>query len=185
MNLKRLLVAMIASALMACSSETKKTIDPIAKNIDYNSLRSTNSQKPALSNPSNGTVVLNPEHGKPGHRCDIAVGAPLNTGTPKATVTTTKATVTPPEAIQASSKEGTNPPHGQANHRCDIAVGAPLNSKSSQPKVTQVNQAPVAVTAKGMNPPHGQPNHRCDIAVGAPLDSKPTLVTKKIDSNSQ
>jgi hypothetical protein len=25
-----------------------------------------------------GDGALNPEHGKPGHRCDIAVGAPLN-----------------------------------------------------------------------------------------------------------
>jgi hypothetical protein len=30
------------------------------------------------SQPANSKLALNPEHGLPGHRCDIAVGAPLN-----------------------------------------------------------------------------------------------------------
>ncbi len=36
-------------------------------------------QLPAVNNlPANSKLAFNPEHGKPGHRCDIAVGAPLN-----------------------------------------------------------------------------------------------------------
>ena len=53
-------------------------------------------------------VVLNPKHGEPGHRCDIAVGAPLNSKNDKKTT------------------ENINPPHGQPGHRCDLPVGAAL-----------------------------------------------------------
>lgn len=79
---------------------------------------------------------MNPAHGQPGHRCEIPVGAPLNTTatasnpqkavTPAPTVTTTPNPSTPTSVESAPTAEGMNPPHGQANHRCDIAVGAPL-----------------------------------------------------------
>ena len=80
---------------------------------------------------------MNPPHGQPNHRCDIAVGAPLNS--PKG------ATPPPPAQMQQSTPQGQasvtpvdmasgtvatapgmNPPHGQEGHRCEIAVGAPL-----------------------------------------------------------
>jgi hypothetical protein len=88
---------------------------------------------------------MNPEHGKPGHRCDIAVGAPLNS---KPTVATPVATPTP--AVSASIPQAT--PVQQA-------PVAPGDNNT--------------VTAPGMNPEHGKPGHRCEIAVGAPLNSKP------------
>jgi hypothetical protein len=74
---------------------------------------------------------LNPAHGQPGHRCDIAVGQPLNSKPTVAPSANTKisnpiTTVTPTTAPTAP---GMNPPHGQPNHRCDIGVGQPLNSK--------------------------------------------------------
>jgi hypothetical protein len=80
---------------------------------------------------------MNPPHGQPNHRCDIAVGAPLNSKpAPPATTQTTAATTQPapvtinPQQVQqtTTTAPGMNPPHGQPNHRCDIAVGAPLNS---------------------------------------------------------
>ena len=94
-------------------------------------------------NPNNAVATsgpvaagMNPAHGQPSHRCDIPVGAPLNSPpaattnktavqqqnqpVPTSTVTTTTPVATTP------TPEGMNPPHGQANHRCDIAVGAPL-----------------------------------------------------------
>lgn len=84
---------------------------------------------------------MNPPHGQPKHRCDIPVGAPLNSpiaktaSAPKTTVVSTPAVssttnsvpsllATTPEATPTA--EGMNPPHGQPKHRCDIAVGAPL-----------------------------------------------------------
>ncbi|MES2574988.1 MAG: hypothetical protein V4572_08595 [Bacteroidota bacterium] len=85
---------------------------------------------------------MNPAHGQPGHRCDIAVGAPLNSPVAKPKTTTVvpqqsnvvSTTVTPsvpatlaaPATPAVTTPEGMNPPHGQAGHRCDIAVGAAL-----------------------------------------------------------
>lgn len=94
---------------------------------------------------SNNTVAtsgpvaagMNPAHGKPGHRCDLPVGAALNS---PPTTTASKTAVQPQDqpvpvsavtttsapAATVPTPEGMNPPHGQANHKCDIAVGAPL-----------------------------------------------------------
>jgi hypothetical protein len=78
---------------------------------------------------------MNPQHGQAGHRCDIAVGAPLHRLQPPQIVSlkTLAPTYTVNNAAGAADEtptaEGMNPPHGQQNHRCDIAVGAPLDSK--------------------------------------------------------
>lgn len=74
---------------------------------------------------------LNPKHGEPGHRCDIAVGAPLDSK-PVALAKTTPVQPTVTQVSNIKVGKGLNPPHGQPNHRCDIAVGAPLNSKPAQ-----------------------------------------------------
>jgi hypothetical protein len=159
------------------------------------------SSVPAAGNMPAAPIIaasgkLNPAHGQPGHRCDIAVGAalPANgtpTGlklpTPNAPVINTpvQTTATTTPAVQPAAATavatGINPAHGQPGHRCDIAVGQPLNSKpqTSNPAVstpspvfTTPTPAPVKSDgnlAKGLNPAHGQPGHRCDIAVGQPL----------------
>ena len=90
-------------------------------------------------------VTLNPQHGQPGHRCDIAVGAPLNAPAannqpnvsitpPPASSATTSANINTPIVLPQANTSGTalNPKHGEPGHRCDIAVGAPLNSKPTQ-----------------------------------------------------
>ncbi|RZK10302.1 MAG: hypothetical protein EOO46_11130 [Flavobacterium sp.] len=80
---------------------------------------------------------MNPPHGQPNHRCDIAVGAPLNS--PKAATLSphdapkpatlekapAKTVLSQPVATQPTAP-GMNPPHGQPGHKCEIAVGAPL-----------------------------------------------------------
>jgi hypothetical protein len=97
----------------------------------------TTSTDPKVTETTSTGVGLNPAHGQPGHRCEIPVGAPLNsapvpskTAAPTATttVTTTAPTVTNPAVANPTTPtpEGMNPPHGQTNHRCDVAVGAPL-----------------------------------------------------------
>jgi len=69
---------------------------------------------------TNDTIAKNPAHGQPGHRCDIPVGAPLNS--PPA-----NNTITPVQGGNTNTATGNiNPPHGQAGHRCDIKVGDPL-----------------------------------------------------------
>lgn len=80
------------------------------------------------------TGGLNPEHGKPGHRCDIAVGQPLNSpagGGAPAPAMAAPAPMASPAANQTVAP-GMNPPHGEPGHRCDISVGAPLNSPAAQ-----------------------------------------------------
>jgi len=93
--------------------------------------------KTTASTPATNTAPgMNPAHGQPGHRCDIAVGAPLNSKpNPTAqTVTTTpvkmettpvKNDVTP---VKNTSGARLNPAHGQPGHDCSIAVGQPLKS---------------------------------------------------------
>lgn len=79
---------------------------------------------------------MNPPHGQPGHRCDIAVGAPLNSKPTVQPANAKAVTATPTiqpnlaqqPAVVTPVAPGMNPQHGQPGHRCDIAVGAPLNS---------------------------------------------------------
>lgn len=133
---------------------------------------------------------VNPPHGQPNHRCDIAVGAPLNSPVSQsASVQSPQmATSSQNNTVKTVTAKGMNPPHGEKNHRCDIAVGAPLNSKPTTSTVAANStstsqqysvQQPVpallstatadAETPAGMNPPHGKEGHRCDIPVGDPL----------------
>lgn len=88
---------------------------------------------------------MNPPHGEPGHRCDISVGAPLNS----------KPTV--PQAGTAATPQQSAP----------TFTPAPVTPGSTA--ATATTAAPATTTAPGMNPPHGQPGHDCAIAVGAPL----------------
>ncbi len=150
---------------------------------------------PVISNPA-GTVKpnttsvaagINPAHGQPNHRCDIAVGAPLNSTPTKTTPIETKPTVSSvkpaPATTTTTVAPGMNPPHGQPNHRCDIAVGALLTSAPTKKATTApaVTTTPAQITSPiqplqnntksnaKLNPAHGQSGHDCAIAVGQPL----------------
>jgi hypothetical protein len=85
---------------------------------------------------------MNPAHGQPGHRCDIAVGAPLNSPAGKAAA--------PQTIVQKQEVTADQLQAGSA------AVGP-------------ITPTAAIATAPGMNPPHGQDGHVCSIAVGAPL----------------
>ena len=98
---------------------------------------------PAANNAVNGgSVALNPEHGQPGHRCDIPVGAPLNGAgqqTPANATTPTQGMQAGPRVqnsvpattapTQISSQVKLNPPHGEPGHDCAVPVGQPLPTK--------------------------------------------------------
>ena len=109
-------------------------------------------QSPSLlqQNSNQNTSGMNPPHGQAGHRCDIAVGAPLNSppnkSIPNSTVKNSVSNSSAPVIVKSNAaavvtKPGMNPPHGQTGHRCDIAVGAPLNSPTSNavPAATNSN----------------------------------------------
>lgn len=103
------------------------------------STQNTTTQTQTVTAPVTVAKGMNPSHGQPGHRCDIPVGAPLNspvaTTNPSTTQVTSKPTVTViPSAT--STPKGMNPPHGQPGHRCDIPVGSPLNSPVTANKPT-------------------------------------------------
>jgi hypothetical protein len=172
--------------------------------------------KPTATQASSSTnvAVLNPAHGQPNHRCDIAVGAPLNSPATNPVTQTNATTPTASPAVQPATAPaqkttsktitppGMNPPHGEPEHRCEIAVGAPLNSPVTKPSNQTVSTKPATspaikkttapaqtkpaktITPPGMNPPHGEAGHRCDIAVGAPLSS-PAKSSPKITTAAQ
>jgi hypothetical protein len=179
----------IACSLMACNNTEDETVLQPIPNTGTVPVVSSQPQ-PAI------TGEINPAHGAPGHRCDIAVGAPLNSS-PANKVPTTA--VQPSQPIQMSAPlqsksvpsnsintvaapattNALNPAHGQPGHRCDIAVGAPLNSapanKAAAPQSPVQTITPIqpvqnnsGSTAK-LNPAHGQPGHDCSIPVGQPL----------------
>jgi len=206
MNTKTIISSVLIAALflISCKKETLSNAETVTESANASPILPAIAPEPEQPNVTGGnpnTIMLsspmNPAHGQAGHRCDIAVGAPLNSpavqntpqqGVPMQTNNTAAKTVS-----NSTTAKGMNPAHGQAGHRCDIAVGAPLNSpvaKTAPPKtVTPADNeaakntsvlmnpsftpaaetAKTVITAPGMNPPHGQDGHRCDIAVGAPL----------------
>lgn len=137
---------------------TSNTVQPANAVVNPLAAPAPGSTAPVFSAPVNQTQTqvqtqpaqpvatgsLNPAHGQPGHRCDINVGAPLNSkppALPNANPATTISTAPPANAAVQKTLPGMNPPHGEPGHRCDIGVGAPLNSKpapAANPVVTNV-----------------------------------------------
>lgn len=139
--------AMVAAlAFSSCSAEgTKNTAaddaetDAILMNASPVSPGASSAQSATVlsspagqSKPTQGSTqaaktlaATNPPHGEPGHRCDIEVGAPLNS--PAAATTTPPAAQAQPAAAKPAASSGrVNPPHGQPGHDCAVAVGAAL-----------------------------------------------------------
>ena len=111
-------------------------------------------QHPAKTAPG-----MNPPHGQPNHRCDITVGAPLNSPPGKtAGQQMQKVTSIDPSKQPAQSQNSVTP----------TITTSQSSPAISTPTLLDPAKAP-APTAPGMNPPHGQDGHKCDIAVGAPL----------------
>jgi hypothetical protein len=165
--MKRLSITILILSMvfaMACNKSAKEG-SASNSNTTQSALASPESAKTSpitVANPNAATPLavsqpvtaagMNPPHGQPNHRCDIAVGAPLNS--PPGTGLTKPITTQPNVTLQTTTPSTVQ---GQS---------------STQPKVSVQPTTPTTVAA-GMNPPHGQPNHRCDIAVGAPLNSPP------------
>lgn len=107
----------------ATAEETTETVQEASLEQKKNALNNVVPANTANSNANSAAGAVNPAHGQPGHRCDIAVGAPLN-GAPAAT--TPKAAPVQTNAAPVKVADGLNPAHGQPGHRCDIKVGDPL-----------------------------------------------------------
>ena len=127
-------------AVGAPLNKTATASKPVTSNPISTQVNPTPITLPGANNTSASSGKLNPAHGQPGHRCDIAVGQPLNSQA-KTNTTLPASNTTPvnnplpaqPAATQPSSPfpgTGTtaklNPAHGQPGHDCSIAVGQPL-----------------------------------------------------------
>ena len=157
--MKKIYLIILTLTLVSCQkkNETPETLSPELASYEQKSASDssnvTNAQNsaPIIMNnsapvaPQSNTVSvnqpkptapgMNPPHGQPNHRCDIPVGAPLNSKKAEPTMvkttdiqtsTTTPIAVPENNAGSTSVADGMNPAHGQPGHRCDIPVGAPL-----------------------------------------------------------
>ncbi|RRJ88031.1 hypothetical protein EG240_14225 [Paenimyroides tangerinum] len=111
---------------------------------------------PAATNAQG--VKLNPPHGQPGHRCEIAVGAPLDGSAAPAQTAPTPAQ---PQAQPASGKGFLGSGNAQTQ-------AAPTQQAAPTAQKAAPQQTDPGMQGKP-NPAHGQPGHRCDIQVGQPL----------------
>jgi hypothetical protein len=124
--------------------------------MDQSPMASTDPTQPTNKNTSeqgsagqnNSEVMLNPPHGEPFHRCDLAIGAPLNT---------------PPAQANVNQNVNTAPPSPKG-----LTVPKIENTMQQNPPQTQ-NTKPANGNKPKLNPPHGEPYHRCEIPVGDPL----------------
>ena len=120
---------------------------------------SENAEQPAPVQ-NNAEVMLNPPHGEPFHRCDIPVGAPLNSPPASTARRTTN------NAVQTPTAQSSGSAPTLANNPTAPTIENAMRMNSTQTR----NTAPAnSGTKPRLNPPHGQPWHRCDIAVGSPL----------------
>lgn len=177
--MKKILTSALLISLLAISCKNEETATSIA--TDETSVTSETSiqntevapqvptQNPAesmLAVPNNATTTsnsapvaagINPAHGQPGHRCEIPVGAPLN-------------------SVPAQGKTVTQTP--QAAPIMGGATTTTVSSNDMKNGVVKTNGATITttqnngektVTPAGMNPPHGEAGHTCSVPVGAPL----------------
>src|SRR5690554_6550460 len=123
--------------LTACEHSKKEDNANETDHTEHVETNSTNTPESSSNNAGvvsnqsgDESVAINPPHGQPGHRCDIAVGAPLDAPANTQSVNDQNNTTSPVIKSSSSSNTGSdvkvNPPHGQPGHRCDIQVGAPL-----------------------------------------------------------
>jgi len=122
-----------------------------------------NPQVPVTVNPTASQPTkagTNPPHGQPGHRCDIAVGAPLNSK--PVTPANTATAATNPNSISFPNAQNQNQPANSSQASTSSATITPMET----PKKAES-------TAPGWqgkpNPAHGTEGHRCDIPVGVTL----------------
>lgn len=118
-----------------------------------NTTTSNTTTAPANTNKTVSATGLNPAHGQPGHRCDIAVGAPLNSPAKSAATTTTTTSTIP------STK----------NNSLNPAIFPNYNFPKTDSVSSAAPQLQYDSTGAALNPAHGQPGHDCSIGVGKPL----------------
>lgn len=154
MNPKILITSILVTSLVltSCKKELEPQENtPTSELVKLGLAKDTTKTPSVVQNPATNpntvmgdTKGINPAHGQPGHRCDIAVGAPLNSAPAQQGQTATQTSqpvqvnagqqqVVTTTATPVKVAKGMNPAHGQPGHRCDIPVGSPLNSPVAKP----------------------------------------------------
>lgn len=154
MNPKILITSLFVTSLVltSCKKELEPQENtPTSELVKLGLAKDTTKTPSVVQNPATNpntvmgdTKGINPAHGQPGHRCDIAVGAPLNSAPAQQGQTATQTSqpvqvnagqqqVVTTTATPVKVAKGMNPAHGQPGHRCDIPVGSPLNSPVAKP----------------------------------------------------
>lgn len=154
MNSKILITSIFVTSLVltSCKKELEPQENtPTSELVKLGLAKDTTKTPSVVQNPATNpntvmgdTKGINPAHGQPGHRCDIAVGAPLNSAPAQQGQTATQTSqpvqvnagqqqVVTTTATPVKVAKGMNPAHGQPGHRCDIPVGSPLNSPVAKP----------------------------------------------------
>lgn len=154
-------VAILLSCEKKQTNTSEKNVNEVSDSVKVVDSSSTVSSvekvdvNPATTDASNSVQTqvattsakpaLNPAHGEPFHRCDISVGAPIDSA---------------PQ--QNSAAPVSNPPM-QSNN-------SSFNTNPISPSMAEPASSPQAIGPKpALNPAHGEPHHRCDLQVGAPL----------------
>ena len=122
-NISLVLFSIVTLLVCSCR-ENPKTNDKTTTTTQIET--ATPIEKTATPVKSGDNIALNPAHGQPGHRCDISVGAPLDSKpTPVKTNSQTSDVIL--DAGTTTLPKGTlNPAHGQPGHNCAVKVGQPL-----------------------------------------------------------
>ena len=114
----------LGTLLVYSCRENPKTED---KTTATQAETATPAEKTATPVKSTGDIALNPAHGQPGHRCDISVGAPLDSKPAPVKTNSQTSDVVLDNSSGTTLPAGTlNPAHGQPGHNCAVKVGEPL-----------------------------------------------------------
>lgn len=130
-KLRLFLIPVFFTSLFFIScQDAKETSTEVTDTLPEASLEQKMQQLESVAPASNSTgsatmTGANPPHGQPGHRCDIAVGAPLD-GSSAVKASPVQVNPVQTQSNSAAPANGINPAHGQPGHRCDIKVGDPL-----------------------------------------------------------
>ncbi|QOW11194.1 hypothetical protein Q73A0000_12925 [Kaistella flava (ex Peng et al. 2021)] len=153
----RILPLLIASAAIFYSCDKKEEVQSDTENVTNAKKDSVNKvgsitytsdieevAAAVAANNQSEKPTLNPEHGQPYHRCEIPVGAPIDSAPPQNAA---------PQVMQQQNLSSNN---FNTNPISPSAAPSPEQAQATGPKPAN-------------NPAHGEPHHRCDLEVGAPL----------------
>jgi hypothetical protein len=129
---KLIVISFAALLLASCNnSDSQQEAELTPNTVDTSNITVSDpvQQTTPVNTNSNNSAALNPEHGAPGHRCDIPVGAPLNSPASDANNANPSPMLNTQNLSQpVNNNVRLNPAHGQPGHDCSIPVGQPLRS---------------------------------------------------------